>query len=103
RYQLVGVGLVAHVPDQLVSRCIENGVQSQGELNYTEIGTQMPAGHRDGLYDARSDLLGQSLKLRSGQPLEVARRVDSIQKSRHQVSSLSSSSLQRESLFPGFP
>src|SRR5262249_31949797 len=44
---LVRVGLVADVPDQLVLRPVEHFMQSDGEFAPSEAGAEMPAGHRD--------------------------------------------------------
>src|SRR6476469_1008305 len=44
---LVRIGLVAHVPDELVVRRVEHLVQRDGELDYAEACAKVAAGHRD--------------------------------------------------------
>jgi len=42
--EFVGIGLMAHVPDDLVLGGVEDIVQSNGELHHPEARGQMPAG-----------------------------------------------------------
>ena len=44
---LVGIGLVADVPDQPVARRVEDVVQSHRQLDHAEARAEMPAGDRD--------------------------------------------------------
>ena len=46
---LVRIGLVADVPNQPVSRRIENVMQRDSELDHAEAGAEMAAGRRDGV------------------------------------------------------
>ena len=64
---LVRVGLVADVPDHLVDRRIEHGVQRHGELDHAERGAQMPAGHRNGIDRLRPQLMRELLELLRGE------------------------------------
>ena len=43
---LVRIGLMADIPDQLVVGRVEDIVQRHGQLDHAEAGAQMPAGHR---------------------------------------------------------
>jgi hypothetical protein len=40
----VGVGLVADIPDQLVARGVEDGMDCDGQFDHAQGGAQMPAG-----------------------------------------------------------
>ena len=44
---LVRIGLVADIPDELVLRRVEHLVERDGELHHAEAGAKMAAGHRD--------------------------------------------------------
>ena len=46
---LVGIALVADIPDDLVSRGIENPVQGQGQVDNPQVGRQVPAVARNHL------------------------------------------------------
>jgi hypothetical protein len=41
---LVGIGLMADIPDQLVARGVENGMECDGQLDHAQCRAQMPAG-----------------------------------------------------------
>ena len=56
------IGLVSHVPDQLVNRHIENFMYSEGEFDYTQIGSQMTAVFRNGFYNNRSDFISEFIQ-----------------------------------------
>jgi len=45
----VGVGLVAHIPNQTVLGCVEDIVQGNGEFDSAQIRAEVSAGLRDGL------------------------------------------------------
>ncbi len=53
---LVGIALVAHVPDQLVTRGIEHRMNRHGQFNHAKTRAQMPPGFRH-----RADRLGPQL------------------------------------------
>ena len=61
--QLVGVGLVPHVPDDLVPLHVEGMQQGQGQFHDPQRRRQMPAvlGHH--VYDALAQLRGQQREL----------------------------------------
>ena len=44
----VRIGLVSHIPDQFIARCIEDIVQCNREFNNAQACAKMPASHRDG-------------------------------------------------------
>ena len=74
----VGVALVAHIPDQPVFRCVEHGMQGNGQFNGTEIGGKMPSGFGDGVDQKRADLRAQLLQLSEIQPFDVGRGMDRV-------------------------
>ena len=57
--ELVGVGLVAHVPDDLVPGGVKDVMQRDGELHHPQAGGEVPAGHGDRGDDFVADLPGQ--------------------------------------------
>ncbi len=77
---LVGIALVAHVPDDLVFRRIENRVQRHGQLDHAKPSAQMPAGFRDRADRLGAQLTGQLNKLGIRQGLHVGGRLDLVQK-----------------------
>src|SRR5262249_33019768 len=77
---LVRVGLVADVPDNLVPRGVENLVEGQGELDHPETRPQMPADAGDYLDDVFPDFPGQLLELLEVQGFDVGWRIDSGKK-----------------------
>ncbi len=42
--QLMGIALMADIPDQFIDRGIENVVQGQGQFDHPETGTKMSTG-----------------------------------------------------------
>ena len=64
----MGIGLVSHVPDQLVFGKVEDPVHGDGQLDYPQVGGQV-ASVFAGLLDQKSaDLSRQKLQLAVGQP-----------------------------------
>ena len=68
---LVRVGLVADVPQDLVARGVEQRVQRHRDLARAEVGAEMPADLPHGVDDVLSNLLGDLLQLLVGQAVEV--------------------------------
>ncbi len=81
---LVRVGLVADVPEDLVARGIEQRVQGDGELAGAEVGAEVAADLADGVDDVLPDLLSELLELLVGEALEVLGSVDRLQQA-HEV------------------
>jgi hypothetical protein len=73
--QLVGVGLVAGVPDDPVARRVEDPVQGDRQLDDAERLAEVAAGLRDGRDDGLPDLGGEGRELTLGQAAQVARAV----------------------------
>ena len=67
--QLVDVGLVPGVPEQHVARAVEDTVQRNGQLDDTEVRSQVATGSRDVLDQKAADLGGE---LRRALPEESA-------------------------------
>ena len=57
----MGIGLMSHIPDDLISRQIKGQVQGNGQLYNTQVGSQMPAGHTDLFDQELTDLRSQCL------------------------------------------
>ena len=64
--QLVHVGLVAGVPDDLIGRGVEDPVQRDGQLHDAQVRTEMTAVARDRLDQERPDLGGELEPARPG-------------------------------------
>ena len=60
--QLVGVRLVAHIPDDRVSRTIELRVERHGEFNDSQARAEMTAVPGDRIYDLGPHLIGDTLE-----------------------------------------
>src|SRR5207249_12307901 len=82
---LVGVGLVAHIPEDLVLGRLEDGVERHGDLAGAEVGPEVAADLADGLDDVLADLLGDLLELVLGERAQVFGAVDAIQELGHEV------------------
>ena len=77
--KLMGVGLMAHIPDHLVLREVKGQVHGHGQLHHPQIGSQMAAGHADFLNQEIPDLLGQRLPLAFVQLLNVIYLINLLQ------------------------
>ena len=80
RQQLVGVGLVAGVPDDPVGRAGEHAMQGHGELHDAQRAAQVTAGHRDGVDDVLADLRAERARLGVADVLEVLRSTEVAQR-----------------------
>ena len=69
--QLVGVGLVAGVPHDVVRGAVEEPVQDHGQLHHPERAAQVAAGLGDGADDGLADLLAQLRQLVVSESLQV--------------------------------
>ena len=68
---LVRVGLVADVPEDLVARGVEQAVKGDGELAGPEVGAEVAADLADHVDDQLADLLGERLELGVVEAVEV--------------------------------
>ena len=64
---LVSVGLVADIPDDLVAGAFEDAVERHGQFDRAETGRQMAADLADTRQDHLAYLVGEGLELRNGQ------------------------------------
>ena len=80
---LVRVGLVADVPEDLVLRRVEQRVERDGELAGAEIRAEVAADLADGVDDRLANLLRDLLKLRLAQRVEIPGPLDSVEQARH--------------------
>ena len=76
--QLVHVGLVPRVEDQLVLRRVEHAVQGDGQLHHAQVRAQVTAGPRHGLHQDVTDLGRQEAQLLLGEVLKVLWAVDAV-------------------------
>ena len=81
---LVRVGLVADVPEDLVARRVEQRVQRDGDLAGAEVGAEVPADLPHGVDQQLADLLGDLLELVVGEPVEVGGAVDAVEDAGHE-------------------
>ncbi len=81
--QLVGVGLVPHVPDDLVLWGVEDAVQRDGELDDAETWRNVAAVCGAGLYDAGTQLLGERLQLAQGKRFQLTGFSDAVEDTCH--------------------
>ena len=76
---LVRVGLVADVPEDLVARRVEQAVQRDGELAGAEVGAEVAADLTDRVDDVGAHLLRNLLQLLVVEPVQVGRTVDRLE------------------------
>ena len=76
---LVGVGLVADVPQHLVGGRVEQAVQRHRQLAGAEVRAEVPADLADRVDDQLADLLGHLLELIVVETLEVVGAVDLVE------------------------
>ena len=74
--QLVGIRLVAGVPDDPIAGRFEEPVQGDRELDDAEAASQMATSRRDGRDDDIADLSGELVQLGGGQIAEVGRAAE---------------------------
>ena len=68
---LVRIGLVPHVPHQLVARRVEHVVQRDRELHHAEPRADVAAGARARIDERRAHVVGQRAQLVAGERLQV--------------------------------
>ena len=78
---LVRVGLVADVPEDLVARRVEQRVQRDGDLAGAEVGAEVAADLPHRVDQQLADLLGDLLQLVLGERVEVLGAVDAVEES----------------------
>ena len=71
--QLMGITLVAHVPDDFILGAVEDVMKGQGQLHDAQIRGQMAAVTGDGFNDQGADFLGQLPQLGQGKAFQVLR------------------------------
>jgi hypothetical protein len=76
---LVRVGLVADVPEDLVARAFEHAVEGDGELAGAEVGAEVAADLADRVDDVLAHLLRDLLQLGVIETVEVGRPVDVVE------------------------
>ena len=76
---LVRIGLMADIPDQLVARRIENGMDRHRHLDHTQPRAEMPTRLADRPDGFRAQLIGKAAQLRIAHPLEVGRRGHAVE------------------------
>ena len=76
---LVPVGLMAHVPDELVVGRVEHIVQSHRQLDHAEARPEVPGVAREGVDDEAAQLIAHLRKLLDVEFLQIVGRVDVVQ------------------------
>ena len=79
REDLVRVGLMPDVPEDLVARGVEQRVERDRELAGAEVRAEVAADLADGLDDVLADLLGEPRELVLAELVEVLRALDPIE------------------------
>ena len=82
---LVRVGLMADVPEDLVARRVEQRVQRDGDLDRAEVRAEVAADLTDGVDDVAADLVCDLLELFVAQAVEVLGLVDVVEQFGHCV------------------
>jgi len=76
---LVRIGLMADVPDQLVARGVENIVQRHRQFNDTEVGAEMAARHGNDVDHFLAQFVGDGFEFAAGQFSQVGGDIHFIQ------------------------
>ena len=76
---LVGVGLMAHIPDQPVVGGVEHIVEGDGEFHHAEAGAEMAAGLTHAVEQVEAQFVRQLGELGRLQPAQVGGGLDLIQ------------------------
>ena len=58
----MGVGLMAHIPDQTIIGGIEHVMQRNGKFHHTQAGTEMTSGFAHGIEQVGPKFLGQDVQ-----------------------------------------
>ncbi len=77
--EFMGIGLMSHVPDDLIPGAVEDVVQGDGEFHHPQAGSQVPAGFGHGGDDLVPNFLGQLRQQFRGQFLQVPGVIDGVQ------------------------
>jgi hypothetical protein len=85
REDLVRVRLVADVPQHLVARGVEQGVDGDRDLAGAQVGAEVPADLAHGVDQQLAHLLGDLLQLVLGERVQILRPVDAIEDAGHVV------------------
>ena len=80
---LVGVGLMPHVPDDFVLREVQGQVQGHGQLHGPQVRPQMPSRDADRPYQEIPDLLCQTSQVLFPYLLDIVRLSNGLQQHRH--------------------
>ena len=76
---LVAIGLVTDIPDELVSRSVEHIVQRNGQFDSAEAGTEVPTGIGYRPYHVATQLFGQGWQGVLTQLAKISRMVELVQ------------------------
>ncbi len=77
---LVGIDLMAHIPDDPVARGVEHMVQRHGQLDHAEPGTEMSAGLGNRRDRLGAKLVGELPEFPAGETFHVGGRLDAVEK-----------------------
>ena len=69
----MGIGLMAHIPHELVVRSVEDIVQRYGELYGAKARSQMAGVRREGVYDIVAQLVHYGRELVDRYAFEIGR------------------------------
>jgi len=72
----VGIGLVPHVPHDLIGGRVEDIMQGGGQLHSPQTRREVSGIYRTFVDDIASQLVAVSAQLLRGEPFEVLRRID---------------------------
>jgi len=79
---LVDITLVTYVHDKSVSRCVENAMQRDGQFDYAEIRTKMPASLRKDSDQLIANFLRQLRQILFAQRFDIRGRTDPVEQAR---------------------
>ncbi|GIX31572.1 MAG: hypothetical protein KatS3mg124_2044 [Porticoccaceae bacterium] len=79
---LVGVGLMAHVPHQPVARRVVHVVERDGQFHHPEAGAEVATATADGVEEISAQLVGEHLQLGGLEAAQIGGGVDLVEERR---------------------
>jgi hypothetical protein len=70
-HDLVHIRLMSHIPDESVTRGVEDTMQGEGQLDHTKVGREMAPTLRNLVQDEGPDLLTETVQLSKAQRAQV--------------------------------
>ena len=74
--KLMGIALMAYIPDNCIIRAVKNSMESNGKFNNTKVTCKVAAVFSNNIYNSCTDFLSQLLKFLLRKLFDVFRRMN---------------------------